>query len=239
MTKRNNNTMYANIKETLLNQIHEGVYKVGAQLPTEAELCDVFQASRTTIRQALNELEHQGIVERIQGRGTFVKRKEIHLVQTRSFSEDVLHNGMVPRNRLLDATVVPAAKPMDELLKVPLQSPVNALARVRYADEVPLLFEKTYIPWHVAPGLANDYKEDSGSLYAFLEARYQVKIVRSVEQLKPVLADKEAAKHLRVSEGALCLQVKTLAYGEEGKPLEVSFGIFRGDFQSYTIERYY
>lgn len=239
MTKRQNNSMYNNIKEQILNQIHTGVYEVGGKLPTEAELCETFQVSRTTIRLALNELEFQGIVERTQGKGTFVKRKEMQLVQTRSFTEDVLNNGMLPWHKLVSASVVPAEPPLDEYLKVPAKSPVTELTRVRYADDVPLLYETTYVPWHVAPGLATEYTESSGSLFEFLKGRYEIKIDRSVEQLKPVLADKNVAKWLGVKEGSPCLQVKTFTYGVDGEPIEHSFGVFRGDIPSYTIERYY
>lgn len=237
MTKRTGNTLYFNIKEQLLKQIQSGIYKVGEKLPTEADLCLLYSASRTTIRLALSELEVQGILERIQGKGTFVKRKELQLIQTRSFSEDVLMQGKEPSSKIVEAKVVPAEVPLDEFLQVPLSSPVNQLLRVRYADHEPLIYERTYIPWSLAPGLVNDYSE--GSLFTFLEKRYQLKASRSVEQLKPILADKMAKKLLGIKEGSPCLQVKTFTYLADHTPLEYSFGVFRGDFSSYTIERHF
>lgn len=235
MTKRTNNSLYFNIKEQLLKQIQSGVYAVGERLPTEADLCELFSASRTTIRMALSELETQGILERFQGKGTFVKRKELHLIQTRSFAEDVLMNGKEPASVIIEAKVMPAETPLHELLGVKLKAPINQLLRVRYADNEPLLYETTHIAWDLAPGLANDYKD--GSLFAFLESTYNLKAHRSVEQLKPVLADKTAVKLLGVKEGSPCLQVRTFTYLADDTPLEYSFGVFRGDFPSYTIER--
>jgi GntR family transcriptional regulator len=237
MTKRTNNSLYFNIKEQLLKQIQSGVYSVGQKLPTEADLCKMYSASRTTIRLALSELEVQGILERIQGKGTFVKRKEMQLIQTRSFSEDVLMNGKEPVNKIVEAKVIPAEMPLNEFLQVPVNAPVNELLRVRYADSEPLLYERTYISWNLAPGLVNDYKD--GSLFAFLEEKHNLKAYRSVEQLKPVLADKTARKLLGVKEGSPCLQVKTFTYLADHTPLEYSFGVFRGDFPSYTIERHF
>ncbi|AIQ65843.1 putative HTH-type transcriptional regulator YurK [compost metagenome] len=237
MTKRTTNSLYFNIKEQLLKQIQSGVYAVGEKLPTEADLCKMFSASRTTIRLALSELEVQDILERHQGKGTFVKRKELHLVQTRSFAEDVLMSGKEPTGKVIESKVIPAEMPLNEFLQVPLKAPINELLRVRYADNEPLLYETTYIPWSLAPGLASEYTD--GSLFDFLESRYNLKAHRSVEQLKPVLADKTASKLLGVKEGSPCLQVKTFTYLADNTPLEYSFGVFRGDFPSYTIERHF
>lgn len=237
MTKRTNNSLYFNIKEQLLKQIQTGEYAVGQKLPTEAELCEMFDASRTTIRLALSELEVQGILERIQGKGTFVKRKELQLIQTRSFTEDVLMSGREPVNKILEAKVIPAEMPLNDFLQVPVNSPVSQLLRVRFADNEPLLYERTYIAWSMAPGLVNDYTE--GSLFSFLETKHNLKAHRSVEQLKPILADKTARKLLGVKEGSPCLQVKTFTYLADNTPLEYSFGVFRGDFPSYTIERHF
>lgn len=237
MTKRTSNSLYFNIKEQLLKQIQSGEYTVGQKLPTEAELCEMFAASRTTIRLALSELEVQGILERIQGKGTFVKRKEMQLVQSRSFTEDVLMNGKEPTSKILESKVIPAEVPLNEFLQIPVNAPVSQLLRLRYADSEPLLYETTYIAWSLAPGLVNDYTE--GSLFSFLETKHQLKAHRSVEQLRPILADKTARKLLGVKEGAPCLQVKTFTYLADNTPLEYSFGVFRGDFPSYTIERHF
>lgn len=237
MTKRTNNTLYFNIKEQLLKQIQSGFYAVGEKLPTEADLCTMFSASRTTIRLALSELEVQGILERYQGKGTFVKRKELHLIQTRSFTEDVLMSGKEPTSKIIESKVMPAEMPLDEFLQVSLKAPINQLLRIRYADNEPLLYETTYIAWDLAPGLVNDYTE--GSLFSFLETKHNLKAHRSVEQLKPILADKTASKLLGVKEGSPCLQVRTFTYLTDNTPLEYSFGVFRGDFPSYTIERHF
>lgn len=235
MTKRTNNTLYFNIKEQLLKQIQSGFYAVGEKLPTEAALCEMFSASRTTIRLALSELEVQDILERHQGKGTFVKRKELQLNQKRSFTEDVLMSGKEPTSKIIEAKVMPAEIPLNEFLNISVKAPVNQLLRIRYADNEPLLYETTYIAWDLAPGLINEYKD--GSLFSFLESEYNLKAYRSVEQLKPVLADKLASRLLGVKEGSPCLQVRTFTYLADSSPLEYSFGVFRGDFPSYTIER--
>lgn len=239
MTKRHKNSLYFNIKEQLLKQIHTGIYNVGDKLPTESDLCELYNASRTTIRLALSELEIEGILERTQRKGTFVKRKELQLNQTRSFAQDLIMQGKEPINKLLEAKVIPSSSPFDEFFQISSNTPLNQLLRVRYADAEPVLYERTYIPWSLAPGLVNEYTEGSGSLFDFLGTRYGIKLHRSTEQLKPVLADKLASKLLQIKEGAPCLQVKTFTYSSDNTLIEYSFGIFRGDFSNYTIERFF
>jgi GntR family transcriptional regulator len=241
VTKRSHSSMYFIIKEKILKQIQNGTYPVGGKIPTENELCALYHVSRTTIRLALHELELEGMLERIQGRGTFVKRKEVQhlLTQTRSFADDVLYSGQEPKTKLLEASVIPIDVPLDEILQLPLKSPVTQLLRIRYADNAPLLYEHSFIPWHLAPGLANEYNDSEGSLFKLLEVRFNRKVHRTVEQLKPILADKTASKLLNVKEGAPCMQVRTYTYLQDNTPLEYNYGVFRGDLQNFTIERTY
>jgi len=237
MTKKQHNPLYAMLKEKLLLQIQSEEYKVGDRLPTESELCDQYQVSRTTVRYALQELEREGILERIQGSGTFVKRKELQLLATRSFSEDISAQGKKPSNKVLEAVVVPADSPLAGVLGIPLESPVTKLVRLRFADNEPLIYETSYIPWSLAPGLALNH--DEGSLFSLIQSRYQLQIHRSVEKLKPVLADKQVAKLLNIPEGSPCFEVQTITYLTDNTPLEYNYGIFRGDFPNFTIERFY
>ena len=65
--------LYIQVREYILNRIRMGDYKAGDRLPTEKELMEQLQVGRATVRAALNELEHEGQVEKRHGIGTFVK----------------------------------------------------------------------------------------------------------------------------------------------------------------------
>ncbi|WP_036696999.1 GntR family transcriptional regulator [Paenibacillus taiwanensis] len=235
MTKRQTDSLYTKVKEQILKHIHSGVYPVGSQIPTEAEMCRMYSVSRTTIRTALQDLERDRLLERTQGRGTFVKRQELQMKPTRSFADDVLAYGKRPSSKVVETAVVPAAPPLDELLGIPLNSAVHQILRVRYADDEPVLYEQCHIPWHHAPGLARELTE--GSLYELLQHKFNLHVRTSTEKLKPVLADHTASRLLGIKEGAPCLQVVTLSYLDDEKPLEYTYGIFRGDVSYYVIER--
>ncbi|KIL39196.1 hypothetical protein SD70_21650 [Gordoniibacillus kamchatkensis] len=233
--------MYFIIKENLLKQIQAGTYPIGEKIPTENELCAQYKVSRTTIRLALHELELEGMLERIQGRGTFVKRKEVQhwVTQPHSYADVVLHAGQEPKTKLIESSVIPIESPLDEILQIPLKSPVTHLLRVRYADNEPLLYERSFIPWSLAPGLANEYNDNEGSLFKLLELKYNMKVHRTVEQLKPILADKTASRLLNIKEGAPCMQMRTFTYLQDNTLVEYNYAVFRGDLQNFTIERTY
>ncbi|MCG7407227.1 GntR family transcriptional regulator [Paenibacillus sp. ACRRX] len=235
MTKRHTDSLYVKVKEQILKHIHSGVYPVGSKIPTEVEMCRMYKVSRTTIRTALQDLERDRLLERTQGRGTFVKKHELQMKPTRSFADDVLAYGKRPSSKVVKTAVVPATAPLDELLGIPLNSAVHQVLRVRYADDEPVLYEQCHIPWNHAPGLASELTD--GSLYELLQCKYNLHVRTSTEKLKPVLADNTASRLLGIEEGTPCLQVVTLSYLDDEVPLEYTYGIFRGDVSYYVIER--
>ena len=90
-------TEYLRVQRQLMDQIHKGVYRENGKLPTERELCEQFGVSRITIRQALQNMENEGVIVRQQGRGTFVKPRRIEqrLSSIYSFSEDLRKQNML------------------------------------------------------------------------------------------------------------------------------------------------
>ena len=113
---------YVTVKNKLLADIGNGVYKVGDKLPTEREMCEMFQVSRITVRQALAELQNDGWVQRTQGRGTFVQPRdrkksrkfESLLNSNYSFSEELKKQGVKPSMRVLSLSRVPAQPPLTD-----------------------------------------------------------------------------------------------------------------------------
>ena len=84
-------TAYEQVKEDIKYKIAHDVYKIGDQIPTNVQLCDVYDVSRITINRALADLESEGYIERFQGKGCFVKMKEISQNMSRfySFTEEL------------------------------------------------------------------------------------------------------------------------------------------------------
>jgi GntR family transcriptional regulator len=242
MSPTKNNALYAIVKQDLMIAIKSGIYKAGEQLPTEDELCKIHNVSRTTVRLALQQLELEGRIKKIQGKGTFVTTTNPQIVHHMlapiiSFTEHMKDLGRRSETRVLESTVIPATAPLEEILQVPAQSPVTKLTRLRLADDEPVAYEVSYIPWQLAPGLSN---EDSiGSLFKLLREKYRLRIDRSLDTLKPVATAGDVAILLKIAPGSPSIDIRTVSYLADNTPVEYSEGIFRSDVAHFIIERNY
>ncbi|MBS4174567.1 GntR family transcriptional regulator [Bacillus sp. FJAT-49736] len=236
----NGDALHNKVKESIIQLIKSGEYTPHTQLPTEAEFCEKFGVSRTTVRTALGQLTLEGYVYRKQGKGTFVSGQKVKQVLTttaNNFSEQLTNQGKSPTIKVIGLTVIQSDEFMDEIFTLQKGDPVNRLERIRYADNEPLQYEISYLPWKKTPGL--DAKECEKSLYRLLNQQFGLKIKRTIEYLELCIADKEIADKLKVKVGAPCFSLITYAYLEDGSPIEYSKTVFRGDKANFVIERHY
>jgi GntR family transcriptional regulator len=235
-----NSALYTQVRQQLLDAIQSGTYKIGEKIPTEHELCQVYNVSRTTVRLALQQLELEGRIKKKQGKGTFVtKHKITHrmLAPIMSFPEHMQELGRRSNTKVLESLVVPAESPVDISLHIPAKSPVTKLVRLRIADDEIVSYDVSYIPWQVAPGLCND--DCTGSLFKLLKEKYGLQIIRSIDTLEPFIVDDARAKQLNIESGSPSFLIKTVSYIKDNTPIEYSESIFRGDTSKFIVERYH
>lgn len=233
-------SLHAYIKEDLMNRIKSNEYKKGEKIPTEHELCEYFNVSRTTIRTALNQLTIEGYLVRHQGRGTFVADKKVRqtLTQTvKKYSDQIAVQGKQAKIHLQSIQVIPANEVIQQELSVPPQSPIQRIERVRSANGEPTQYEIAYIPWGIAPGITQAHAESS--LYTSLKEEYGVHITYTTERVEIALADELICKHLNCEQDAPCFYIETVAENEHQEKVEFSRSYFRGDKTSFIIERHY
>lgn len=143
---------------------------VGDAIPSERLLCERFGVSRMTVRQAVDALVVDGLLEREQGRGTFVAPTKMDLeVRLASFGEEMRRRGMEPSSKVLVAEEVPASPEIADVLELLPGELVFYLDRVRYADGEPMAIEQTWLPSRLAPGLFEGGAPDS--IYGELRRR--------------------------------------------------------------------
>lgn len=221
--------------------INKGELLPNTQLPTEAELCNRYNVSRTTVRNALQQLTAEGYIYRIQGRGTFVSNNKVKQTLTHTkagnYREQLKLQGKKPSIHVLQLTVIPADMFLQNILHINEKQPVNKLERIRYADEVPLQYEISYLPWHLTPGLNREACEDS--LYNLLQSQFDLSISRTEEHIHIVTADKKIAEKLNTKAGTPCFEIETFAFLENETIIEYSKAYFHGERASFIIERNY
>ncbi|GAA0371573.1 GntR family transcriptional regulator [Bacillus horti] len=232
--------LYAVTKSKIVEMIKSGKYQPDEKLPTEAEFCNMFDVSRTTIRIALQQLELEGRIYRRQGKGTFVSRSKIEQSLTTSnkgFAEQMIDQGLEPETIVIDLQVQPASQAMAQALNLQEKDPLTKLVRLRSASQEPLQYVESYIPWKIAPGLNKE--ESSGSLFQLLKSKYHVTVGKTIETVEPILADETISGHLNISVGTPCLAVETITLSNDHIPIEYSFAVFRGDRSKFVVERIY
>jgi len=172
----NNISLFEQIKADIKEKISTGVYEAGAKIPTESELIDLYNVSRITVRRAINDLSREGILNKKQGKGTFVQEKKItrKISHAQSFTQACKACGMTPMSIITERQIIPIAD-LDISEKDLLGGSLAVfIQRVRYANGTPVLCENNYYPY---PRFAFLMDEDlSGSLYDLLEKKYHIKI---------------------------------------------------------------
>jgi GntR family transcriptional regulator len=200
----------------------------GSAVPTERELAERFGTSRTTVRQAIAELVVEGRLERTQGRGTFVGSPKLMQVrQLTSFSQDLTSEGWRPGSVVLGIAEVPASPDAAAHLQVPEGTPVQRVERLRTAAEEPIAHEVAHLPGPL-PGLAEEL-ERRGSLYATLQEAYGITLDVVEDTVETVLADPGQAALLGVDTGLPMLLVHRTAWDVDGRLVEWTRSVFRGD----------
>ena len=151
--------LYLQLASLIRRCISSGLLKPGDHLPSEAELCRHFTISRSTVRQALKELEEQGLILRRQGLGSFVAEPKLYRRSENiySFTSEAAAMGRKPGSRLLSFEVLRPSAEIRRLMEIGDESvEVYRFTRIRLVDEVPLMLETSYYPCYIYPGLTRE-----------------------------------------------------------------------------------
>jgi len=209
--------LYKQLISELEEKIAQGVYQPGEQLMTEADMAKSFGVSLITVRKALKELVAKGLIERQQGKGTFVAKKKYqkNLSQVMNFTELCRISRLKPGGKMLENTLISPDKNLAEKMELKNNERVIYIKRVRYADEEPVAIEENYFTLEYAKLL--EQKFDDNSMYEYLEKEYHVKIAYTRKKIEICRANKEEAEYLNVLKNEPLLLITSMAYTESGQ----------------------
>lgn len=228
--------LYYQLKQILQNQIDSGELKPGDIFPTENHLQEIYNVSRTTVRLALSELEAEGKIARYRGRGTFVARPKIshNPEQYPNLSDPLGERGGRPGWRLLSAEWVPASAYIAEQLKIEVQQQVFCLRRLRMDGDEVIGYHTAYIGPKFTQAIDPGAFTEGGSL-RYLRAQPILNTCTADRIIEAVEAGPEEAELLSVAEGAALLLIRRAIRTDEGHPVEIFRGLYRGDRFQYQI----
>jgi GntR family transcriptional regulator len=201
----------------------------GSPVPTERTLATMFETSRTTVRQALQELVVEGRLERVQGRGTFVaKPKVAQSLELTSYTQDMRAQGLEPTSRLITLDYLRADPDLSDRLAIRPGARVIHLVRLRLVNGEPMAVERTYLSAVRFPRL-RQHLVRLGSLYAALDQGYDVRLGEAEETIETALASPEEAALLGVDTGLALLLLSRHSFDLGGQPVEWGRSVYRGD----------
>lgn len=237
MTRRRGVAAYLQIEEEIARRIESGEIEPGRRIPPEREFCEQLGVSRMTVRQALSRLEQRGLLVRQQGRGTFASQPKLRQSATvlRGFFEEMVDQGMVPTSTVLSAEERVAPRRLAQALDLRLGETVTTIVRVRYAETVPVVVERSSFPTRIVPGLL-DMDLEQGSIYRILDERYGARPVRASQSMEAVPAESWEASILGIPVGSPVMHVERTAWDEQGRPVEYARDAYRGDRTRFVTE---
>ncbi len=224
---------YYQIAMDLMKRISRQEWEAYQQLPSESDLAEYYSVSRVTLRQALAELEKDGIISKYRGKGAFINANPVPFVHDFNYAlvleERISQHGFsmtaeVLEQRLLDE---PYPNIVEGLMLRPDEKAIY-LKRLFFLDERPIAIGRSWLSEATVPGFESCQMVDN-SLSRTLDAYYHMKPVRVEDILEVVRPTQSERELLKTSYDAPLLIVKGISYLQDGRPLEYSNTSWSGD----------
>lgn len=233
---KNNAAIYYNIYLEIKDEIDKGNLSVGSSLPPERELMKIYNVSRTTIRQALLKLETEGIIHKIHGKGNFVSENIIKqdLNTFYSFNDKISSLGKKPSSKLIKYKTIKCNKFFSQIFKIPENSNIYHIKRLRLVDGVPAMLENTFLPEYRFKDF--DFKKlNDTPMYEMFEKEYNVFLEKAIENFKPIkLRDKDDFKYLELENDSVAMEITRTTF-EYDKVIEYTVSHAKNNMFEYTI----
>ncbi|KRK79141.1 GntR family transcriptional regulator [Companilactobacillus nodensis] len=229
--------VYIQIHNRIKKEIESGKWAVGERIPSERKLAEDFDVSRMTLRQAIQTLVDEGILQRQVGSGTYVASSKVQekMSGTTSFTEITEGQGKKPSSKTVSYHIADPSMSEMEKLKLEDGDQVLRMERIRYADDQPICFEVTTIPTTIVSNLG---KEDiTSSLYKALEDKAGLRLGDATQTVSAMLSSEKIANLLKVKRGSAILRVRQVTTLDDGRPFEYVRSQYAGDRFEFYLER--
>ncbi|WP_425538523.1 GntR family transcriptional regulator [Microaceticoccus formicicus] len=234
----NKDSLYIKLYNSLLDSINS--MKPGERMPSERTLCDEYKLSRTTVRNAISELESNGYVSRVQGKGTFVRAQDLlkhNLSDYYSFTDQIRSLGKTPKSEILDFHIKKANSETAKNLNISEDELVIRFVRLRKSNDTPMMLETTYLKYEDFTELTKVHLEQK-PLYEIFENDYNRNIYKVNEMFSVSLLNSETSKLLGVKNKEPCLAITRISTDEDENIIEYTTSLARSDKFVYQTEYY-
>jgi len=228
--------LYGQIKDMLRKKILDGSYPPHSKLPSESELMAQFDVSRITARQAIRDLQKEGLVFTIQGKGSFVtKPKAVQdLARLEGFGEAMNSKGYETYSRLVSARRVQADADVARALKLERGAAVVETERVRYLNRAPISLDVSYFPEEIGNRLLDEDLE-TRDIFEILENDYALPLGAADVVIDATIAEEKISSLLGVEAGSPILRIERLTFTRDERPIDYEYLYYIGDAYQYRL----
>ena len=220
--------LHIQLYQIIKDMIESKELEEGASLMPERELCKLQNISRMTVNKAIVNLVKEGLLERRQGKGTFVsyKKQQYRFQKLKGFTEVMSERGFNINNKILEFEIGTQNKIIREHLGIKNEYElIYKIKRLRIIDNEPFALETVYIPETKCAGLKEVLKEEE----------YNHKIEKAIQTIEPITLNKESSKLLNRDINSLALKFARKVYTQDQSILEYTISIFTSDKHQYQI----
>lgn len=229
--------LYEQLKELISKNIQEGIWPVGHQIPSERQLCETYNVSRTTVRKTITDLIHSNILVTVVGKGTFVSHNALkqELKPFQGFSEDLKSARIKTFSKVLIAKQTLTSSAVSQELNLESHERVIRIKRLRFVNDLPLVIQDVYLPEFRFPNLLKyDFAQES--LFSVLRQQYSIELRRGLTRIKAGLASKEEATLLGVTKNFPVLRTFQVTLDQSDQPIEYCISVFHGGRYELTLK---
>ena len=220
--------VYYQLKNDFIKKIASGVWKAGECISSERELCEIYDVSRMTIRQAIGELVQEGILNRKKGKGTFVCEQKVNQKDMMSFTEMIKQSGRSLQTKVVEFEIIDTPEDIQDVF---ILDRLYKISRKRIVDNECIAVETVYIPVDYCGHLNKEMLE--GSLYKVLEGFGYI-ITNSNSSIVAVNVDDETRKILECEIDTPILKVVSKTFTNTDKLLFLEEAFYKSD--KFTLQ---
>jgi GntR family transcriptional regulator len=236
LTKTSALPLHVQLKEEIIRNVRNGKFTADCPIPSERELCDAYDVSRTTVRKAIADLTHDGWLYVVSGKGTFVAAQPLkqEIEPLVGFTQDLERQGFTVKSQVLAFLRLDADDDLSQILKVRLGSAIIKLSRLRSIADNPIAIQTVFIPEHLCPGILS-FNFSVSSLYETLRKEYGLQLTSGNTRIEAGLADEFERQALSLSDPSAVLRTEQVTLLEEDTPIELCRSSFHVSYFSLHV----
>lgn len=229
--------VYIQIHNELRENIEAGKWQIGEKIPAERELAAEFGVSRMTLRQAIQTLVDDGILERRVGAGTYVANRKVQekMAGVTSFTELMQALGKKPSSKTISYHLTFPSQNEAETLHLQPGERVLRMERIRYGNQIPICYEAAAIPASLVEGFSKE--EITTSFFKTLADKANLYPGHATQAVSAVSATERIAEYLGIRRGDALLRMNQVSYLQDGRPFEYVHSQYVGNRFEFVLEK--